>query len=163
MLERNKLLKWAFVAADLSVIGLLSILLFNIVTIPLSEPADGAYTTETRPEFVWGGLHGEYELMVDDDPSFETPLTASVSGNSFRFGRGLDFGMYYWKVRSGIFSSSVRELTLGSSVILSRTESEVVNRGNVDLALQRVTGSFILGVDESMEIGSEENVRAEQV
>ncbi|NIO20640.1 MAG: hypothetical protein GTN76_07850 [Candidatus Aenigmarchaeota archaeon] len=158
-----KILKFGVVLTNLLVIGLLVYLFVNIATIPLIEPADGVYTTERRPEFVWNGLHNEYDLFLDDDPGFTSPFSTKVSGNSFRFVNDLNFGTYYWKVNSGVFSSGVRKLTIGSSVSLSRAGDDVKNSGNVDLVLHRLTGSFVLGVDESLEVGEEENVKAEQV
>jgi len=163
MLAKVKILKFSVIFANLLVIGLLVYLLVNITGIPLIEPVDGMYTTGRRPEFAWGGLHKEFTIFLDDESDFASPFTAKVSGNSFRFVNDLDFRTYYWRVRSGVFSSGVRKFTVGSSVSLSRTKNEVENSGNVDLVLHRITGSFVLGVDESLEIESEENVKAEQV
>lgn len=160
---RNKILKWGVVLTNLLVIGLLVYLLANIVTIPLMEPANGEYTTERRPEFVWGGLHKDFVVFLDDNPDFASAFTAKVAGNAFRFVNDLDFGTYYWKVRSGMLSSGVGKFTVSSKVSLSRTESEVRNTGNVDLVLSKITGSFVLGVDDSLEVEESEDVRAEQV
>lgn len=163
MLAKVNRMEIFVVVADLSVIALLVFLLVNIMGIPLIEPVNGIYTTERRPEFIWGGLHKDFEILLDDDPGFGTPFSSEVSENSFRFGNDLDFGTYYWKVRSGVFSSGVRKLTVGSSVSLSRAGSEVKNSGNVDVVLHRITGSFILGADESLEVGEDEDVEGEQV
>lgn len=161
-MARAKIIKLSVIFANLLVVGLLVYLLTNITAIPLLEPADGAYTTERRPEFIWGGLYDQYEFFLDDDPNFGSPFISKVSGNSFRLVNDLDFGTYYWKVKSGIFSSSVRKLTIGSSVVLARSENKVKNEGNTEILLHRVTGSFLLGVGESLEVGEEENVTAEQ-
>ncbi len=160
---RVKVLKFGMVLTNLLVIGLLVYLLVNIASIPLIEPADGKYTTERRPEFVWGGLQKEFVIFLDDDPDFETPFTSRVSGNAFRFGKDLDFGTYYWKVQSGILLSGVRKLTVGSSVVLARGKDEVRNEGNTDVLLHSVTGAMVLGMGSSVKIGEEENVKAEQV
>jgi hypothetical protein len=162
-LAKVKIFKTGVVVTNLLVMGLLVYLLVNLTTIPLIGPEDGVYTTERRPEFVWAGMHEQYELLLDDDPDFGSPFLTKVSGNSLRFVNDLDFGTYYWKVNSGVFSSGVRKLTIGSSIVLARGDNEVKNEGNTDVFLHRLTGSFLLGVDESLEVGEEENVKAEQV
>jgi len=163
MLVRVKVVKLGIICANLLVIVLLVALLVNIFTIPLLKPEDRTYITERRPEFMWGGVHREYEFLLDDDENFETPFVAKVLGNSFRFNNDLDFGTYYWKVRSGIFESNVRRFTLGSSVVLTREKNEVRNEGNTDVILHRMTGAVILKVGSSALVGEEENVTAEQV
>jgi len=156
--------KMSFAAMDLLVIGLLAVLLINLITVPLVSPQHKTYTTERRPEFAWGGMQGEYVLFIDDDQKFKTPVTAEVSGNSYIPAKGLDFGTYYWKVQSGLVSSEVRRLTIGSSVILSRSGNGVKNDGNAELSIHApsITGAFVLGINESVEIGERENVTAEQ-
>jgi hypothetical protein len=162
-LARNEILKWGVILTNVLVIGLLVYLLANIVTIPLVKPADGAYTTERRPEFVWGGLQRDFVVFLDDNPDFASAFTAKAAGNAFRFVNDLDFGTYYWKVQSGMFSSGVGKFTVSSKVSLSRREGEVRNTGNVGLVLSRITGSFVLGVDDSLEVEENEDVEAEQV
>ena len=154
--------KMSFVILNLVVIVTLSYVFINLVTIPLISPENGLYTTEREPEFVWSGIQGEYVIFLDDDPDFGTPVTEEVSGNSYRFGDVLDLGNYYWKVGSGLITSEVRELTIGSSVVLSREENEMKNEGNVNLLIHRITGAFLLGVEESIEIEEDEDVKAEQ-
>ncbi|UCC91578.1 MAG: hypothetical protein JSV39_04700 [Candidatus Aenigmatarchaeota archaeon] len=149
--------------ANLAVIGMLSFVFVNLVTIPLVSPENGLYTTERKPELVWGGMQGEYVIFLDEDPGFGTPITKEVSGNSYRLGEDLGFGTYHWKVMSGLVASEIREFTVGSSVVLARKEKEVSNVGNVDLLIHRLTGAFILGVNKSLEIGEDEDVKGEQV
>lgn len=161
-MNKNKILIGAM---DLAVIGILTFVFINLVTIPLVSPENMAYTNDRRPALSWGGMQGEYVLYLDDDPQFRTPLEAKVGGNSYAPGSDLDFGTYYWKVESGPFSSGTGMFTLGSSVVLSRDEETVRNEGNADLKLSglgRMTGFFILGVNETLEIGRNENVVAEQ-
>lgn len=147
---------------NLSVIGILSFVLVNLVTIPLFSPENGLYTTERKPEFTWGGMQGEFVIFLDEDPDFLTPFKAKISDNSYALGDELGFGTYYWKIESEGIKSEVRKLTVGSSVILSRDEKEVRNEGNVALLLHRITGAFLLGVNESLEIERDEDVKAEQ-
>jgi hypothetical protein len=158
----NRRIKILVMGSDLLVMGILSLLLFNLITIPLVSPDNKSYTTDRRPGFSWGGMQGEYVVLLDDNPKFTAPLTARISGNSYRVAHDLDFGTYYWKVESGPISSGARQLTIGSSVVLSRSEQSVRNEGNVDLKVDRMTGFFILGVNESAEIKGDENVKAEQ-
>jgi hypothetical protein len=148
--------------SDLIVIGILSLLLFNLISIPLFSPDGGAYTTDRKPEFSWGGMQGEYVILLADNPKFASPVTENVSGNSYKMTDDLDFGTYYWKVESGPFSSGVGKFTVGSLVMLSRSENSIKNEGNADLKIGGITGFFILGVNKSVEIKGEENVRAEQ-
>jgi hypothetical protein len=154
--------KFLVAILDLLVIVTLSYVFINLVTIPLVSPENGLYTTDREPEFAWGGMQGEFVILLDDDPDFGTPITKEVTGNSYRLGDSLDFGTYYWKVKSGWIASGVRELTVGSSVVLAREEREVRNEGNVDVLLHRITGAFVLDVDESIEIEGDEDVKAEQ-
>ncbi len=157
-------MKLSIAAAELAVIGLLTLLLVNLVTIPLVSPQHKLYTTDSMPELVWGGMQGDYVVLLDDNPKFSTPLTAEVSGNSYTFPQELAFGTYYWKVQAGPMSSEVRRFTLGSSVVLSREGDEVRNEGNTELLVHApsITGAFMLGVNETVELGAEENVMAEQ-
>jgi hypothetical protein len=155
-------MKILVIGSDLAVMTILIMLLYNLASIPLHSPGNKAYTTERMPEFSWGGMQGEYVIYLDDSPDFASPVTAMVTGNSFRLGNDLDFGTYYWKVESGPVSSSVWKLTVGSSVMLSRNQQTVKNEGNVDLKVDRMTGFFVLGANESAEIGEDDNVIAEQ-
>jgi hypothetical protein len=155
-------MKIMVICSDLTAIGILALLLFNLITIPLLSPDNSSYTTDRRPEFSWGGIQGEYVILLDDSPDFAAPLTAVVKGNSYKVAQDLDFGTYYWKVESGPISSGIGKLTIGSSVMLSRSQQAVKNEGNVELKVGRMTGFFILGVNESAKIDGDENVRAEQ-
>ncbi|MCK4531912.1 MAG: hypothetical protein KAT94_03520 [Candidatus Aenigmarchaeota archaeon] len=154
--------KMSFVILNLVVIVMLSFVFVNLVTIPLISPENGLYTTDRKPEFNWGGMQGEFVIFLDEDPDFGTPLKKGITGNSYRFGDVLDLGNYYWKVGSGLVTSEVRKLTIGSSVVLSREENEVKNEGNVDLLIHRITGAFLLDVNESIEMEEDEDVKAEQ-
>ena len=158
----DKIRAWG-AAGSAAAAVLLLYLILGFFAIPLISPADGLYTTNRKPEFVWGGMQGEFVLFLDDSPDFETPLVRKVSGNSYRFDKPLDFGTYYWKVESSGISSAVRKLTIGSSVVLSREKNIVRNEGNTEVLLHRMTGAVVLGIGSSVEIEEEENVTAEQV
>jgi hypothetical protein len=158
--------KITVIIANLFVIVMLSYLLLNLLTIPLISPGNKAYMTDRRPSFAWGGMQGEYTLYLDDNSKFKTPIAVRMTGNSYVPESDMDFGTYYWKVESGPFSSGAAKFTLGSSVVLSRTENDIKNEGNTELKVSGlgggITGLFILGINESFEIEGNENVMAEQ-
>lgn len=141
---------------------LIVVMLLSSLSIRLVRPQDGLHTTERRPELFWTGIQGDFIVLVDENPGFETPLMDEVSENSYKFADELDFGTYYWKVESGESESEVRSFTVDSSVMLERGDNEVSNAGNVEIILHRITGAFLLGTDDSLDIGEDEDVRAEQ-
>ena len=155
--------KMLVIVLDLLVIVTLSYVFVNLVTISLVSPENEIHTTERNPEFRWSGMQGYFVVLLDDNPDFGSPLREEVSGNSYRVGEDLDFGTYYWMVESGAIKSEIRKLTVGSSVVLARKEDEVRNEGNTDIIVNtdRVTG-MVVGVGNSVKIGEEENVKAEQ-
>ena len=164
-------------------------LLINLLSIPLLGPAyglNGASTTDTRPEFSWGGLHsglrcsaatGEgFIFMLDEDPGFSSPITKEVKGNMYRPEEPLEFGTYYWKVVSPECATSPTGMfTVVSEVAVERDNGWLKNTGNSAIALNSMeagrepgssarpglTGLF-LGINHSVEVGGEDVV-AEQV
>jgi len=149
-------------AANLIVIALLSLLLVNLVTIPLASPENKIHTIDRSPEFSWGGMQGEYVFFLDDSPKFSSPLKENVTGNSYSLPGKLEFGTYYWKVESGPFSSGTGRVTIDSSVVVARSGKFVRNEGNTNLMFHSITGFFVLGVNQTEEIDEGENVKAEQ-
>ncbi|MCX6818170.1 MAG: hypothetical protein NTU57_04925 [Candidatus Aenigmarchaeota archaeon] len=160
-MDRNKI---AFGAMNVMVIGLLAVLLANLITIQLVYPNHKLTTADRTPVFMWIGMQSDFTLSLDDNKDFSSPVTAKVDGNSYAFPSELGIGTYYWKVESGPFSSGTGKFTVMSSVVVSRNESNLKNEGNVPLSVQApsITGAFVLGVEESIDIGAEENVKAEQ-
>ena len=154
--------KMVVMTANLLVIAVLMILLANLVTIRLVSPENGIRTTERMPEFEWGGMQGDFVILLDDDPDFGSPVKEEVSGNAYIPGEELEFGTYYWKVESGGMGSDVRKFTIDSSVVIGRDESEVRNEGNTKILLHSITGAMVLDVGSSVEVGEEEDVKAEQ-
>ena len=129
------------------------------------QPFGGAVTDDRTPLFEWSGPTGMYVLMIDDDPEFGSPLTYDISGTSYAPAQDLDFGDYWWKVVGGSGETMPRRLTVVSTVALSRPSGDhVENSGNTPVILHRdgVTGAAILAVNQSLEIGEDENVKAEQ-
>jgi hypothetical protein len=158
MLHRNKI---AWGIANIVLIALIIFVFAGVTSISLMSPIRGSATDDRTPEFSWAGLQGNYLLMVDDDPAFGSPLTYEILGNSFSPAKDLEFGSYYWKVVSNGIESEVNEFSILSTVQLSRKKETVRNTGNVDVLMKTITGAFLLGEDEVIEIG-EENVTAEQ-
>jgi hypothetical protein len=160
-MDRNKI---TFAVMNVMMIGLLAVLLANLVTIQLVYPNHRLATSERKPVFRWIGMQSDFTLSLDDNKGFSSPATFEVDGNSYAFASELEFGTYYWKVESGPFSSGTGKFTVVSSVVVSRNESNLKNEGNVPLSVQApsITGAFVLGVEESVDIGAGENVKAEQ-
>lgn len=160
-MDSNKI---TFAVMNVMVIGLLAVLLANLVTIQLVYPNHKLKTTDRTPVFRWIGMQSDFTLSLDDNKDFSSPATFEVDGNSYAFENDLEFGTYYWKVESGPFSSGTGKFTVVSSVVVSRNESSLKNEGNVPLSVQApsITGAFVLDVEESVDIGAEENVKAEQ-
>lgn len=160
-MDKNKA---SFVILNLAVMAVLALLFINLLTIQLVYPNQRLKTTDRKPLFAWNGMQGDFVIFLDDNPKFASPVTAKVTGNSYTPGKELDFGTYYWRVESGPFSSGVGRFTVVSSVVLSRNEKEVKNEGNTPVFVHNpgITGAFVLGVNESIALGEEENVKAEQ-
>ena len=154
--------KTGMVVANIVVIALLAFVAFNFISIPLISPENGAYTTERNPEFLWGGIQGEFIVLVDDSPDFSSPFVWKVPGNTYRPSDVLNFGTYYWKVQSKNAESKVRKFTVESSVVLARDSESVKNEGNTEIMLRSITGAMVVGVGDSVKIGEEEDVEAEQ-
>jgi len=157
--------KIIFACPVLLTLFLLVFLFINLVSISLLSPHENESLTERRPLFRWMGLQNEYIFYLDENPHFTSPLKLNVRGNVYSPNSELDFGEYYWKVESPPFSSPTQKFTIVSSVIVSRNNETLKNEGNTPLLVHtsRITGAFVLGVNESLKIGEEENVVAEQV
>jgi hypothetical protein len=151
--------------ANLIVAGIALASFMAIGSIQLLYPFNGMVTDDRTPEFQWSGWSQEYELLIDDDVDFGTPYSYTVKGRTFIPEDELDFGTHWWKVRLGDTESVPRQFTVVSTVALSRPERVIiVNSGNTDLLVHSsgFTGAVTLGVNETMQIGEEDNVKAEQ-
>lgn len=144
---------------------LIAVIIYFIIgfaTISLVSPVRGEATDDRRPALGWFGFQGYYTVMIDDDPSFTSPVIMETGKNSARPENDLDFGKYYWKVKSNGIESATGEFSVVSTVQLSRSREEVKNTGNTNIWLNSITGAFVLGVNESVDVNEEENVTAEQ-
>ena len=69
----------------------------------LKTPANGSYTTNTKPAFTWGAASGalEYRIQVDDSSLFDSTaidLNRPVS-TSYTPITALGYGKYYWRMQ----------------------------------------------------------------
>jgi len=152
-------------AANAAVVAIAMVAYMQGGAVAAVSPFSGMVTDLRSPTFEWSGPAGAYEVLIDDDPGFGSPMSFSASGNSMRLPQELEFGTYWWKVRSGSSETGPSVLTVVSSVALSRpAPGTIVNAGNTDLLLFRsgMTGAFTLAVNRTMDIGGEESVKAEQ-
>jgi hypothetical protein len=153
------------IMANIAVVGLAIVSYVSIASVQLLYPYDGMVTADRTPSFEWSGWQNDYELMIDDDESFGTPLTLEVSGNSHALSKELEFGTYWWKVTGEDMTTVAKRFTVVSMVALSRPERTIVmNAGNTDLLVYPggLTGALVLGVNEEVEVGEDANVKAEQ-
>jgi len=151
--------------ANLIVIGLAVVSYMNLNSIQLLYPLNNMVTDDRTPTFTWSGQKPGYELLLDDEPGFESPLSFDVAGNTHRVQKELAFGTYWWKVRSGETESQAMKFALVSTVALSRLKPGMIkNSGNTALLVHRssLTGAATLAVNQTLEIGERENVKAEQ-
>jgi hypothetical protein len=65
-------------------------------------PIPNAATADTTPYFVWSASSGAnyYEIQVDDDPLFGSPMTRQTSSRAFTISAALSPGRYYWRLRA---------------------------------------------------------------
>jgi len=76
----------------------------------LLSPANGSQTNDNTPAFSWRSTIGvnKYELWVDNDSDFSSPLLENITGNTHTPASALVDGTYYWKVRA--FGADNREV-----------------------------------------------------
>lgn len=154
----------ALIAANAAALAIAAAFFYWSFSVQPLYPSDGAQTDYRTPTFGWAGHAAAYELLIDDDPAFGTPLSFSVSGNSYEAPE-MDFGTYWWKVRNSAGDTPPRSITIVSNVALSRpVKSIITNTGNTQISVEgdMITGAVTMAVNESIEIGEDENVRAEQ-
>ncbi len=75
----------------------------------LVSPPDLSVTKDLKPTFMWNASTGgvEYQLQVDDDPGFGSPLIDITTMNTQHTPTSaLADGVYYWHVRAGNGSGS---------------------------------------------------------
>lgn len=97
----------------------------------LSRPPNGTKTK--TPLFEWSSPHNahSYELIVDDDSSFSSPVIgrADLSDSHYTPAVGLSDGKYYWKVRARNNAgwggwSATRSFTVDTGGLVPRASSK---------------------------------------
>jgi len=147
---------------EIATIGILILIFLLIFTIPLS-PENNVITDVRNPRFTWLGLAPNYTLFIDEDPGFASPIEIAVTGNSYTLKQPLDFDTYYWKIDNGITNTSPMTFTVVSTIKVRRNETGLKNEGNVDILIEKITGAFILKINETIDVEVNENVTARQV
>ena len=73
---------------------------FNVTI--LKTPANGSYTTNTKPTFSWVAVPGAtlYMIQVDDNPDFTSTVFSMTRppSTSFTHSVPLAYGKYYWRM-----------------------------------------------------------------
>jgi len=148
--EMNKTKK-IVIGEAIFIIGVLVYLFFS--TIPNQiYPLHGM--TIIEPDFNFEIENGE-EVIISIDKNFTNPIILKENSDIF-----LPPGLYYWKVKSMLRESEVRNFTVKGHVSLALKEREenyeLQNTGNVDLNVTKkkegITSNTILDVGESKEI-----------
>jgi len=69
----------------------------------LKTPASGSYTLKTKPVFTWASVSGakQYQLQVDDDADFSSPIDTITRplSTTFTLLTALENGKYYWRMQ----------------------------------------------------------------
>ena len=110
--------------------------------------------TIIEPDFNFEIENGEV-VMISIDENFTNPIILKENSDIF-----LPPGLYYWKVKSILRESDIRNFTIQENVGLNLKERvenyELQNVGNVDLNVTRenkgVTSNTILDVGKSKEV-----------
>ena len=152
-------------AANMAVIALAIVSWVSLGAVQPHYPYNGMVTDDRTPAFQWSGHRQAYELLIDDDPGFGSPLSYATFGNSHEVREEMAFGTYWWKVRSDSAESAPARFTIVSTVELSRMRPGMIrNSGNVPLLvhLGGLTGAATLAVNQTLEIEEGQDVKAEQ-
>jgi hypothetical protein len=66
----------------------------------LISPTASVKVNDNTPDFRWGAINARYELLVDDDSSFSSPLIHedNITSTMYTATVALQDGDYYWKV-----------------------------------------------------------------
>jgi len=149
--KKFNLEKKIILAELILVIGFLVYLFFSFSPKQIS-PLNGAVIIE--PNFVFEIENGQ-EVLLSVYENFDEYVVLDENSEVT-----LAPGTYYWKVRNDFVESEIRTFTIQSHVGLNIEEGEklnkLVNSGNVDLEVEKKTGSkvtgLILGVNEIKEV-----------
>lgn len=142
---------------------LIACVIISLNNLILISPKDDAYLFE--PELRWFNNFEGYALLIDDNLEFSSPYSVFVSDN--RYNPKLDYGVYYWKVRSRGRESETRRFTVVPLVEMERYREMVRNSGNVRLNLEFfndgvITGAIVADVNEDVNVSGYELVVGRQ-
>jgi hypothetical protein len=154
----------ALVAANMGAIAIAAAFFYWSSAVQPLYPFGGTEIDDRTPLFQWTGNAAGYVLLIDEDPSFSSPLSFTAKDTSYEVPE-MDFGTYWWKVESGASETAPMSFSIVSSVALSRpVKDTITNAGNTELSIEgdAMTGAVTLAVNESIEVQEDENVRAEQ-
>lgn len=138
-------------------------ILFTHFNILLEYPKNNQHLFDRNAELKWKGNYNNYILYIDDNEEFKSPTIKRVTGNSYLI-NNLDFGIYYWKIKTEKISSPTWKFTIDSEVAINMIEKEddidIKNVGNTDLDLELrnpITGLAIVDLpyQESKEFKKE--------
>lgn len=164
MHKKHDKIKWLVAATNLVVLAAIA----NFLFIPLLSPTGEIETAQRRPVFSWGGISGAFTVMIDDNPSFSSPIFETTNDNRFQPDEPLSFGTHYWKVVSdnGV-ESATGMVTIVSEVSVKRGQGWLKNSGNTDIILDTSPGGFgltgmMVGINQTIDIKDDDNVFAKQ-
>jgi hypothetical protein len=148
---------------------ILIVLIINFYSIKLIEPLDNCKTINRNPILKWNGSQNNYEVYIDDNKEFTSPIIKEVIGTNYQL-NNLDFKRYYWKIK-GLFYSKINSFDVVSEVSLKRSREDIINTGNTQLNITvgekedsfwDVTGSFILDIGQSFKPKENSGIFAKQ-
>ena len=121
-------------------------------------------TTGNDALFRWNSLgdYERYELIVDNNPEFTSPLIVKTTLHEFQL--NLPIGRYYWKVRGyggNVTESQVESFYIESVVAVEKAGREIRNSGNAALFLKLLAGNLFTGnviLDTKKSITIENNI-----
>ncbi len=148
--KKNKTKKF-FIAEVIFIAGVLVYLFFSTAPNQI-YPLSGM--TVIEPNFVFEIENGE-SIEVSNDEDFTNPILLNEGSDIT-----LSPGTYYWKVKSNLRKSEVKNFTIQGHVSLEIKEREenyeLYNSGNVDLNVTKenrgLTAEIILDVGESEDV-----------
>ena len=158
--------------------GLFQLVIFIIILVAIfyfgfnEGVSPTGYIIDTTPEFTWGKNCDKYNLILDNNLDFKSPLIDTKLGvKHYLLNKDLEIGTYYWRVdcyKEGVWSEGkTHSFGIKGIVSLSRVNNGVENSGNVKEKVSffeegKIIGNAILEVGEKIkekgdEILAEEN------
>lgn len=118
----------------------------------LKNPKNEAVIYDRFPEIIWKGTSNYYNLIIDNNKDFETPLiNTTVNITDYKVNRRLDFGTYYLKI---IDPKNNKEKTTSftvQSLVALELDNGIKNVGNTKISVVNsilVTGAAVLEINQ---------------